>query len=230
MTNDGTQDPVPPPVLSDPLAGLVTGSRYEPEPLRVRVTDPPMPDISAVRQAMANVLDEDSELDLSAIGPATDFFIDSTSTASPPPAQQQPAQPSGSASAAGRPVAQVPVSQVPAPGSDQAAQAPVPRTGQAPTRGGVTRVPTAPGGIPAQRGAGLSQARELPRAITSGERTRKIRLPSGFMRQGPKLPPRVRGQSSAGSVTLIMLLLFVMAVLGIVFLASFIDSLASMFD
>lgn len=224
MTNDGTQDPVPPPVLSDPLAGLVTGSRYEPEPLRVRVTDPPMPDISAVRQAMANVLDEDSELDLGAIGPATDFFTDSTSTASPPATQ-----PSGSAPAAGRPVAQVPVSQVPAPGSDQAAQAPVPRTGQTPTRGGVTRVPTAPRGIPAQRG-GASQARELPSAITSGERTRKIRLPSGFMRQGPKLPPRVRGQSSAGSVTLIMLLLFVMAVLGIVFLASFIDSVASMFD
>ncbi|GAB3443074.1 hypothetical protein [Actinophytocola sediminis] len=64
MTSDGTQEPGPPPMLADPLSGLVTGSRSELEPLKVRVVEPPMPDISAVREAMAGMLDEDSELNL----------------------------------------------------------------------------------------------------------------------------------------------------------------------
>lgn len=60
--HDGTQDPGPPPSLPDPLSGLVTGGKYESEPLRVRVVEPTAPDIEAVREAMASVLDEDSEL------------------------------------------------------------------------------------------------------------------------------------------------------------------------
>jgi hypothetical protein len=220
MTNDGTQDPVPPPVLADPLAGLVTGSRYEPEPLRVRVTRPAMPDISAVREAMASVLDEDSELNLGSIASAEDFFTDSTSTATA-------AQPAPAAT----PVAQVPVSQVPtqAPGASetQPAQAPVRRPpAKVPTRGAVTRVP--PTGVPTQRRPGTIGS--LPPAITRGEDTRRIRLPAGFSRRGPDVPGNARGSSSAGSVTLIMVLLLVMVVLGFVALASLIDTIASVFD
>jgi len=217
MTNDGTQDPVPPPVLADPLAGLVTGSRYEPEPLRVRVTKPPMPDISAVREAMASVLDEDSELDLRAIGPAEDFFTDSTGTTTPP--------------AATPPVAQVPVSEVPTQKPDAPEPLPARTTvrrppATVPTRGEVTRVP--PPGIPAQRVPGTT--RQLPPAITRGEDTRRIRLPRGFMRRGPEVPDDLKGPSSAGSVTLIMVLLLVMVVIGFVALASLIDTIASVFD
>ncbi|HEV7649360.1 MAG TPA: hypothetical protein VGP26_14495 [Actinophytocola sp.] len=214
MTNDGTQDPVPPPVLSDPLAGLVTGSRYEPESLRVRVTAPPPPDIAAVREAMAYVLDENSELDLNSIIPASEFFTDSTGESAPErPAPEPPA-------AASPPVAQVPVKDVPASGRPAPARIPVP------TRGGVTRVNTT---IPAPRGR-PGTARALPPAIVSGERTRRIRLPRGFVSNKPKLPPAVKGQSSAWSVTLIMVLLIVMGVLGIVFLASLIDTIAAVFD
>jgi len=226
MTNDGTQDPVPPPVLADPLAGLVTGAGYQPEPLRVRVTEPPMPDISAVREAMASVLDEDSELDLGAIGPAADFFTDSAGTTrseqAEPPAAPEPAPD------AAAPVAQVPVAQVPTQESGTPAKAPVTGApGTVPTRGAVTRV--TPPAIPSQRGAG-GTARALPPAITRGEDTRRIRLPRGFMRQRPEVPAGAKGPSSAGSVTLIMVLLLVMVVLGIVALASFVDTIASVFD
>lgn len=219
MTNDGTHDPVPPRVLSDPLSGLVTGDRYEPEPLRVRVTPPPLPDIAAVRAAMAQVLDENSELDINSIMPAAEFFTDSTGESAP----ERPADPG--------PVAQVPVKDVPTPAPGESAPAPVrtPLTARpgrpVPTRGSVTRVnPT----IPAQRGAPAS-ARALPPVVT-GERTRRIRLPRGFNRDKPKLPPAVKGKSSVGSVTLIMVLLVVMGVLGIVFLASLIDTIAAVFD
>lgn len=216
MTNDGTQDPVPPPVLSDPLSGLVTGSRYESEPLRVRVTAPPPPDIAAVREAMASVLDENSELDLDSIIPAAEFFTDSTRESAPAP----PATP---------PVAQVPLGDVPAqaPGKTPPAPAKVAVTrkpGAVPTRGAVTRVT-----IPTPR-TGSSPARAVPSVIVSGERTRRIRLPRGFNRDKPKLPPAIKGQSSTWSVTLIMVLLLVMVVLGIVFLASLIDTIASVFD
>jgi hypothetical protein len=60
--HDGTQDPGPPPLMSDPLSGLVTGGKYDAEAVRVRVVEPTAPDIDAVREAMASVLDEDSEL------------------------------------------------------------------------------------------------------------------------------------------------------------------------
>jgi hypothetical protein len=213
MTNDGTQDPVPPPVLSDPLSGLVTGGRYEPEPLRVRVTEPPLPDIAAVREAMAHVLDENSELDLGSIIPASEFFTDSTGETAP-----------------GRPVppvAQVPVKDVPAQAPGQAAPSPA-VTGPVPTRGAVKRVTPA---IPAPRSRPGGTARALPPVTAAGERTRRIRLPRGLVRDKPKLPPtKVKGTSSVWSVTLIVVLLIVMGVLGIVFLASFIDTVAAVFD
>ncbi len=233
MTNDGTQDPTPQPVLSDPLAGLVTGSRYEPEPLRVRVVEPPMPDISAVREAMASVLDENSELDLTPIGPAADYFTDSSAEvpAQAPPSAAGPAttETAPPAPAAGPAVAKVPVAQLPT-------QVPVGRSavrpgtaltvpGQVPRRGAVTRI-SPPPAIPSPREA----ARPLPARGRRGERSRRIRLPRGFVRRKPPVSPEVKAPSSAGSVTLIMLLLFVMIVLGIVFLASLIDTIASVFD
>ena len=46
MPHDGTQDPGPPPLMPDAL----TGSTYDTEPLRVRVVEPVMPDMSAVRE------------------------------------------------------------------------------------------------------------------------------------------------------------------------------------
>jgi len=61
-THDGTQDPGPPPLMNDPLSGLVTGRHYDAESVRVRVVEPSLPDITAVREAMASVLDDDSEL------------------------------------------------------------------------------------------------------------------------------------------------------------------------
>jgi hypothetical protein len=60
--HDGTQDPGPPPLMTDPLSGLVTGGRYDGEAVRIRVVEPSKPDIEAVRSAMASVLDENSEL------------------------------------------------------------------------------------------------------------------------------------------------------------------------
>jgi|1186.fasta_scaffold115513_2 hypothetical protein len=219
MTNDGTHDPVPPPVLADPLSGLVTGARYDPEPLRVRVTTPPPPDIAAVREAMANVLDENSELDLDSIGQAADYyFTDSTGESAPErPAAPAPEPAAEPAAQPARPVAQVPVKDVPPQAGANPARIAVP------TRGAVKRVnPT----IPAPRSA---SARALP-PVKTGERTRRIRLPRGFARDKPKLPPAVKGSSSVWSVTLIMALLLVMGVLGIVFLASFIDTVAAVFD
>jgi len=220
MTNDGTHDPVPPPVLADPLSGLVTGTRYEPEPLRVRVTAPPLPDIAAVRAAMANVLDENSELDINSITTAAEFFTDSTGESAP----ERPAPEPVPEQAPAPPVAQVPVNEVPAQVPGQAA--PAPARIRVPVRGAVTRInPT----IPAPRGRS-GTARALPPVVVSGERTRRIRLPRGLTRDKPKLPPTVKGNSSVWSVTLIMVLLIVMGVLGIVFLASFIDTIAAVFD
>lgn len=226
MTNDGTQDPVPPPVLADPVSGLVTGSRYEPEPLRVRVTEPPMPDISAVREAMASVLDENSELSLSAIGPAADFFTDSTGPGDTP-AGGTPVPP------AAKPVAQVPVAQVPTQAPGQAPPPPATATvgglpRELPARGAVTRVPPQPARIPSPRAGGT--ARALPPAITPGEKSRRIQLPKGFMRRRFKPSAGAKGQSSSGSVTLIMALLFVMIVLGIVALVSLVNTIATVFS
>jgi hypothetical protein len=60
--HDGTQDPGPPPLMTDPLSGLVTGGKYDAEAVRIRVVEPAAPDIEAVRAAMESVLDENSEL------------------------------------------------------------------------------------------------------------------------------------------------------------------------
>ncbi|MFL6120211.1 hypothetical protein [Actinophytocola sp.] len=60
--HDGTQDPSPPPLMNDPLSGLVTGGKYDGEAVRIRVIEPAKPDIEAVRTAMEAVLDENSEL------------------------------------------------------------------------------------------------------------------------------------------------------------------------
>ncbi|TDV40677.1 hypothetical protein [Actinophytocola oryzae] len=67
--HDGTQDPVPPPLMSDPLSGLVTGGKYDGEMVRVRVIEPAAPDVEAVRVAMESVLDENSELRIDVPGP-----------------------------------------------------------------------------------------------------------------------------------------------------------------
>jgi len=68
--HDGTQDPGPPPLMSDPLSGLVTGGKYDAEAVRVRVVEPAAPDIEAVRTAMESVLDENSELRIDLPRPA----------------------------------------------------------------------------------------------------------------------------------------------------------------
>lgn len=60
--HDGTQDPGPPPLMHDPLSGLVTGGRYDGEAVRIRVVEPAAPDIEKVRTAMQSVLGENSEL------------------------------------------------------------------------------------------------------------------------------------------------------------------------
>jgi hypothetical protein len=67
--HDGTQDPGPPPLMSDPLSGLVTGGRYDGEAVRIRVVEPAKPDIEAVREAMESVLDENSELRVDLVAP-----------------------------------------------------------------------------------------------------------------------------------------------------------------
>jgi hypothetical protein len=61
-SHDGTQDPSPPPLMSDPLSGLVTGGKFDGESVRIRVVEPAAPDIEKVRSAMESVLDENSEL------------------------------------------------------------------------------------------------------------------------------------------------------------------------
>lgn len=58
MPHDGTQDPGPPPLMPDAL----TGGTYDTDPVRVRVVEPVMPDMSAVREAMKAVLDDDDDL------------------------------------------------------------------------------------------------------------------------------------------------------------------------
>lgn len=55
MPHDGTQDPGPPPLMPDAL----TGGAYDTEAVRVRVVEPVMPDMTAVREAMKAVLDDD---------------------------------------------------------------------------------------------------------------------------------------------------------------------------
>jgi hypothetical protein len=78
--HDGTQDPGPPPLMTDPLSGLVTGGKYDAETVRIRVVEPAAPDIEAVRTAMESVLDENSELRA--------YLRPRTTQKSEPPAQE----------------------------------------------------------------------------------------------------------------------------------------------
>ncbi|MCT2582508.1 hypothetical protein [Actinophytocola gossypii] len=200
MTNDGTQDPGPPPVLSDPSAGLVTGSHYAPEPLKVRVVEPPMPDISAVREAMAGMLDEDSELNFDLVHPAV----------------------SGSDSPAER------TAEIPAQASSPE-NAPEEPSASEPD-------PTPPAGIPAQARPATSTA-TVPepgggtaRMATSGNVEQPRRLPVRLRRERPPKPAgAIRRKSSAPGVTATIVLLLVIAVLVIVLIASFLDTIGSLF-
>jgi hypothetical protein len=91
--HDGTQDPGPMPMLGDPLSGLVTGSQSQPEPVTVRVVEPPPPDISEVRRAVQSVLGDDSEL---IAGDAPDVVQTAeipAPAASPEQVPEPPAQP-----------------------------------------------------------------------------------------------------------------------------------------
>lgn len=205
MTDDGTQDPGPPPVLSDPVSGLVTGSEYEPAPLKVRVVQPPMPDLSAVREAMAGMLDEDSDLSLglAAHSAATTAAADETS--------QVETQVETQAEESAAPAAEAPTSEPHTP----------------------------PIGIPAQQAAESAETpREQPRAPV----TAKVVTPPGTVEPTSRVPRRflpmprsekpaaaVGRKSSAPSVAAIMVLLLVIGVLVIVFIASLLDSLASIF-
>jgi hypothetical protein len=81
--HDGTQDPGPPPLMADPLSGLVTGGKYDAEAVRIRVVEPPATDIEAVRTAMESVLDENSEL-------RVDLPTQKTSSAQEAPAEKTP--------------------------------------------------------------------------------------------------------------------------------------------
>jgi hypothetical protein len=204
MTNDGTQDPGPPPVVADPLSGLVTGSRYEAEPVTVRVVEPVMPDITAVREAVAGMLDEDSELDLE--------LVDRVAGRAGPeiPTQAGPVEP-------------------PAPPAAPAAPAdppPAEAAEPAPAAPPADPTPTPPFGVPAQRRAPVA-----PPAPVEAVRRLPLGWPR-LRRRGsvPRPASAIGRKSSAPSVTAIILLLVVMGVIAIVLLASLIDTLASIFS
>lgn len=99
--HDGTQDPGPPPLMTDPLSGLVTGGKYDAEAVRIRVVEPAAPDIEAVREAMESVLDENSELRAHLLPRLS-------------PKSEQPPAPEAEAPAAKTPPAGIPVA-APAP-------------------------------------------------------------------------------------------------------------------
>lgn len=132
-TSDGTHDPGPPPVLADPLSGLVTGGRYEQEALRVRVVEPSMPDIAAVREAMHAMLDDESEL-LTAVEPEPE------TAAEPEPAPE---------AVSGPPTSEIPV-QAPPPAEEPKAQTPpqIPPARREQAQPGMlsARIPTQRGG------------------------------------------------------------------------------------
>jgi hypothetical protein len=122
--HDGTQDPGPPPLMSDPLSGLVTGGKYDAEAVRVRVVEPSMPDIEHVREAMASVLDEDSELMMAMPAPRVNEPEEQDLGANDPdagdggegvgPAASEPAPaPPAPTPPAGIPVAAAPAARIP---------------------------------------------------------------------------------------------------------------------
>jgi hypothetical protein len=122
--HDGTQDPGPPPLMSDPLSGLVTGGKYDAEAVRVRVVEPSMPDIEHVREAMASVLDEDSELMMAMPAPRVNEPVEQDLGANDPdagdggegvgPAASEPAPaPPPPTPPAGIPVVAAPAARIP---------------------------------------------------------------------------------------------------------------------
>lgn len=60
--DDGTQDPEPPVVWNDPVAGLVTGAKYEAPTLRVWLAQPEV-DMEEVRKAVESQLSGDDDDD-----------------------------------------------------------------------------------------------------------------------------------------------------------------------
>jgi hypothetical protein len=76
---DGTREPAPPPPAPDPLAGLVTGEFYAPEPFTFKVAKPSMPDMTEVRKAVDAALSEEEEAE--------------AATEEAPPARRPPARP-----------------------------------------------------------------------------------------------------------------------------------------
>lgn len=82
---DGTQDPEPPPMHGDPLSGLVTGTRYEPEAVTVRVVEAPPPDISEVQRRVRSVLGDD-DLTEGATDDATGEAVETAATPAEIPA------------------------------------------------------------------------------------------------------------------------------------------------
>jgi len=93
--HDGTQDPGPPPLMSDPLSGLVTGGKYDAEAVRVRVVEPAKPDIEAVRTAMESVLDENSELRIDLPRPSAPAKAEEPAPAEPAEQTPPPTPPAG---------------------------------------------------------------------------------------------------------------------------------------
>lgn len=59
---DGTQPPPPFQAWEDPVSGLVTGSAYESEPIKIDLAAPGMPDLSEVRRAVDAVLSDDEPI------------------------------------------------------------------------------------------------------------------------------------------------------------------------
>ncbi len=205
-THDGTQDPGPPPLLNDPLSGLVTGRHYDAESVRVRVVEPSMPDITAVREAMASVLDEDSELmfgDRAFAEPTPPPAAPAAAAAAPPAA----APPAAAAAVPAAPVADPKTSELPvqvqAPPAPPVALPPVVESGprsRVPARFDAGRPGMLPGRIPMQRS------------------------------NRPPRPARARRRGWSPGMAAIGLLLLVMAVLAIVMLANLIDMIASLFS
>lgn len=185
--HDGTQDPGPPPLMADALSG-----KDDAEAVRVRVVEPAMPDIEAVREAMTSVLDEDSELIVvrRPAGPAPKGELEipivttGTAGANDPDA--------GDGGTGVGPEAATPPAGVPA-----VALPPTPAARRI-SLGPLRRFASARAAIPLQRGA---------------RRRRPVR----------------RSWWSPG-LGAVILLLSVMVVLGIVMLASFIDTISSMFE
>lgn len=114
MPHDGTQDPGPPPLMPDAL----TGGTYDTEAVRVRVVEPVMPDMTAVREAMKAVLDEEDLPALTVDDPPTGEI--------PSPRTEQKAPPESTAE---RTLPRIPAARMPAP-----APAPTEVTNTAPRR------------------------------------------------------------------------------------------------